>query len=322
MNRREFIAVSAGLFLTLGDAKAQQPKALPKIGVLRPYERNDRLYQGFILGLSELGYVEGKNVLIDYRQGYDDRLDDLARDLVRSDVNVIFAPNPPGAQAARKATTAIPIVVAAVGDPIRTGLAASLARPGGNVTGLTALGSNLSGKRLELLKEMLPKLARVAVLWNPAVPDKVIEWKEMEEPARALKIEMLSVELRNPADLDLAFENTRRMRPGALIALGDPLLRSQMQRVINFVTQARIPAIFNWREAVEGGALIAYGPDISDLYRRAATYIDKILKGAKPGDLPIEEPARFDFVVNLKTAKSLGIKIPNSILVRADKVIE
>jgi putative ABC transport system substrate-binding protein len=322
ITRRGFIVVSGGLLFTLGEAGAQQAKTIPKIGVLRPPPPTDPQYQSFLLGLRELGYVEGKTVLIEYRYGESARFADMAEELVRLNVNVIFAPNPQGAQAARKATATIPIVTAVIGDPVKAGLAASLAHPGGNVTGLTALGSNLSGKRVELLKEIVPRLSRVAVLWNPAVPDKVIEWKEMEGPARALKIELLSVEVRAPAEFDQAFENAKRMRPEALIALGEPLVFSQMKRVIDFVTQARLPAICNWREWVEAGLLIAYGPDITDLYHRAAIYVDKILRGAKAGDLPIEEPARFDFAINLKTAKALGITIPNSILLRADKVIE
>jgi putative ABC transport system substrate-binding protein len=324
MDRNVLAAALAAVLVLASPAwvEAQQPKPLPKIGVLRGAAPNDQLYPAFLNALRDLGYIDGKTVQIEYRQGDGERLGALAEELVRINVNVIFAPTPPQAQAARKITTTIPIVTAALGDPVRTGLAASLAHPGGNVTGLTALGSNLSGKRLELLKEIVPRLSRVAVLWNPAVPDKVVEWKEMEPIAKALKLELLSVEVRTPADFDGAFENIRRLHPQALIALGEPLLSTQRGRVIAFTNKSRVPAMFNWREAVEEGALIAYGPDISDLYRRAATYVDKILKGAKPGDLPIEEPARFDFVVNGRTAKMLGISLPNSILVRADKVIE
>ena len=323
-SRRDFLwMIGAGGFATpLASFAQQQPKALPKIGVLRGAPSNDQLYPAFLNGLRELGYIDGKTVQIEYRHGDGEHLAEFAQELVRINVNVIFAPNPPQAQAVRKISTTIPIVTAALGDPIKTGLAASLAHPGGNVTGLTAMGSNLSGKRLELLKEMVPRLSRVAVLWNPTVPDKVVEWKEMEPVAKALKLELLSVEVRTPADFDGAFETIKRLHPQALIALGEPLMSTQRGRVIEFTNKARVPAIFNWREAVEEGALIAYGPDISDLYRRAAIYVDKILKGAKAGDLPIEEPARFDFVVNGKTAKMLGLTIPNTILVRADRVIE
>lgn len=322
MNRRDTVLALLALGTVSLVAEAQQLKAAPRIGVLRAPPPTDHLFQAFLTGLRELGYLEGKTVLIEYRQGSDERLPELAQELVRSKVDLIFAPNPVAAQAARKATATIPIVIAAGGDPVQTGLAASLARPGGNVTGLTALGSNLAGKRLELLKDIVPRLSRVAVLWNPNLPDKLVEWKEMQQPALALKLELLSIEVRAPADFDQAFESARRLRPEALIALGDPLVSRQRGRVIQFAAQARLPTIFNWREAAEEGALIAYGPDISDLYRRSAVYIDKILKGAKPGDLPIEEPIRFDFVVNRRTANALAITLPQSILTRADRVIE
>ena len=322
ISRRRF-AISGAVLLAAPDIAHSQPrKSTFAIGVLRAPPASDRLFLSFRLGLSELGYVEGKKVQIEYRQGDGDKLEALAHDLVAQRVDVIFAPTPQHAQAARKATGSIPIIVAAVGDPVRTGLAASLARPGGNVTGLTALGSNLSGKRLELLKEIAPRLSRVAVLWNPTVPDKVVEWKEMEAPARAMKLELLSIEVRSAAEFERAFERMAVLKPEGLIALGEPLVFGQRGRIIEFAAKARLPTIFNWREAAEEGALIAYGPDIADLYRRAALYVDKILRGAKPGELPIEEPVRFDFLVNLKTAKSLGLTIPPSLLVRADRVIE
>jgi putative ABC transport system substrate-binding protein len=202
ITRRHLIVASGAVLAGFNVAKAQQPKAMPKIGVLRPLPPNDPPYQAFLLRLRELGYVEGKTVLIEYRHGEGARFADMAEELVRLKVNVIFAPNPQGAQAARKATATIPIVTAVIGDPVKTGLAMSLAHPGGNVTGLTALGSNLSGKRLELLQEIVPRLSRVAVLWNPALPDKVVEWKEMEPTAKALKLELLSIEVRVPADFD------------------------------------------------------------------------------------------------------------------------
>jgi putative ABC transport system substrate-binding protein len=322
-NRRKLVlAFGAAALGQVFPTFAQQPGKIPRIGVLRGFAATDQLYPAFLNSLRDLGYVDGKTVQIEYRHGDVAHVAEFAQELVRMNVDVIFAPSPPQAQAVRKISTTIPIVTATLGDPVKTGLAASLARPGGNVTGLTALGSNLSGKRLELLKEIVPRLARVAVLWNPNVPDKVVEWNEMEPIAKALKLQLLSVEVRAPADFEGAFENIKRLRPHALIALGEPLLSTQRGRVIEFTNKARVPAMFNWREAVEEGALIAYGPDIADLYRRAAIYVDKILKGAKPGDLPIEEPSRFEFVVNAKTARMLGIAIPNSILVRVDRVIE
>ncbi|HUQ74580.1 MAG TPA: ABC transporter substrate-binding protein [Burkholderiales bacterium] len=322
MTTRRRFALAAAALLAAGGRVGAQPAKIPRIGVLRTAPRGDRQFQGFLLGLRELGHVEGKTIAIDYRQGEAAKLDTLARDLVAQRVDLIFAPTPPDAQAAKRATDAIPIVIAVVGDVIGTGLAASLARPGGNVTGLTALGSNLSGKRLELLKEIKPGLSRVAVLWNPGIPDKVIEWKEIQGPANAMKLELLSVEVRSPQDFEPAFEALRGLRPDGLIALGEPLVFVQRRRIADFALQGRVATVFNWREAVEDGALIAYGPDIADLYRRAALYVDKILRGAKPGDLPIEEPTRFDFVVNLKTARALGLTIPQTLLARADKVIE
>jgi putative ABC transport system substrate-binding protein len=326
-NRRKLvIALGAGALTAPLATFSQQPAKIPRVGWLGTESASASAgrVEALRAGLRDLGFIEGRNIIIEFRwaDGNYDRLAEAAADLVRSNVNVIYAPNPPATHAARKATGTIPIVMAVGGDPVKTGLAASLAHPGGNVTGLTALGSNLSGKRLELLKEIMPRLSRVAVLWNSGVPDKVVEWKEMEGPARALKIELQSIEVRVAADFDQAFERAKRSHPQALIALGEPLVFAQRGRIIEFTNRMRLPAMFNWREAVEGGALISYGPDLTDLYRRAATHIAKILKGAKPGDLPIEEPTRFDCVVNLKTAKALGIKIPNSILVQATKVIE
>ncbi len=328
MKRYRRLALGVGLGTALlratvpGFAQASRP--LPAIGVLRPQNTNssDTQYQAFLRGLADRGLVEGKTIQIHYRSGEFERLPELAQDLVRLNVAVIFAPTPQAAQAARKASAVVPIVVSVIGDPVATGLAASLAHPGGNVTGLTALGSNLSGKRLELLKEIVPRLARVAVFWNPAVPDKQIEWREMTEPARQLKIELLSLEVRSALDFEPAFENALRLRAEAVIGLGEPLVYANRARIIEFANRARLPSIFNWREAAQGGALVAYGPDIVDLYRRAGAYVDKILKGAKPGDLPIEQPVRFDFAVNLQTARALGRAVPQSVLLRADEVIQ
>ena len=322
MITRRQILFSGIAFAASGNAGAQQTKGLKKIGVLHTRPPTDERYQALVSGLRDLGYIEGKTILVVYRHGPDAELPQLAETLVRENVDLIFAPTPPVAQAARKATAIIPVVFSAVGDPVLTGLAASLSRPGGNLTGLTALGSNLSGKRLELLKEIVPRLSRVGVLWNPSVPDKVVEWKEIQAPAQALKLELVSIEARVPADLSDAFENARRARAEALLALPDPLLFNQRGRVVEFATQARLPLITAWLEAAEGGALVAYGPNIADLYRRSAVYIDKILKGAKPGELPIQEPTLFDFVINQKTAKQLGITVPQSILVRTTKIIE
>ncbi len=323
IDRRAFIGtLTGGLLAAPLAAGAQQASRIPRIGVLRSGPPSDAGYQGFALGLKELGYVEGKNVVIEYRGGELTQLPVLATELVGLKVDVIFAPTPPAAMAARQATATIPIVFAVVGDPVRTGLVASLARPDGNVTGLTALGSDLGGKRLDLLKELSASLRRVAVLWNPSVPDKVIEWEQMQAPAHALGLQLESIEARTPGDVDGALKSVARARPEGVIILGEPLMYANRTRVAEFANANRIPAIFNWREAATAGGLISYGPNIADNNRRAATYVDKILKGAKPADLPVEQPTKFELVINLKTAKALGLTIPPSLLLRADEVIE
>lgn len=322
ISRRRCLLALGGVFVTLREGWAQRPESKARIGVLRTAPPESEQYKAFVLGLRNLGYVEGKNLEIDYRFGKQEDLSRLAEELARAKVSLIFAPTPPGVQAARKLGASIPIVFAVVGDPVRTGIAASLARPGGNMTGLTALGSDLSGKRLEILKEIAPGLSRVAVLWNPALPDKVMEWQEMQGPARALGLELLSIEVRAAADAGAALARAAGLRAEALIVLPEPLAFSQKERVIAFAAKARLPTIYAWHEAAEAGALIAYGADISDLYRRSAIYVDKILRGAKPGDLPIEQPTKFDLAVNLKTAKALGLRVPQSILLRADRLIE
>jgi len=304
------------------NADAQAAKTVPKIGVMRSPPSTDAPFQAFLQGLRELGYTEGKTILIEYRSGDPRRFPEFASELVRLKVDVIFAPNPQGIQAARQATTTIPIVFAVGGDPVRTGAATSLARPGGNATGLTALGSDLGGKRLEILKEIVPGLARVAVLWNPAVPDKVVEWEEMKTPARKLGLQLQSAEVRGPEEFEKAFGLIRTGKAQAMITLGEPLMYTHRSLLLDFAAKNQLPAIFNWREFVEAGALIAYGPSIPDLYRRAATYVHKILNGTKPGDLPVEEPRKFEFVINLRTAKALGLTIPPSLLLRADHVVE
>jgi putative ABC transport system substrate-binding protein len=320
--RAVVLGIVLGLAFAPLTANAQRPGTLPKIGVIRVPAPGDAQYQAFVQGLAALGYVEGKTIAIEYRWGEPRQFPEHARELVRLNVDLIFAPNPQGIQAAKQATSTIPIVFAVGGDPVRTGVAASLARPGGNATGLTALGSDLGGKRLEILKEIVPGLARVAVLWNPAVPDKVVELAEMEAPARKLGLQLQPAEVRGPEEFERAFTTIVSGRPQALITLGEPLMIVHRPLILGFVEKHRLPSIFNWREFVEAGALISYGPSIPDLYRRAATYVDKILKGAKPGELPIEEPRRFDLVVNLRTARALGLTIPSSVLVRADHIIE
>ena len=223
---------------------------------------------------------------------------------------------------AKNATRAIPIVMVAAADPVAGGLVESLARPGGNITGLTQMSQQLAGKRLELLKEIVPKLSRVAVLWNPQSPASTLNWKEFQLPARRLGVQLHSLEVRNPDEFEKGFEDATRARAGALVILGDPLIATNLKRIAGLAAKSRLPSTFHLSEFADAGGLVVYGVDRTDLFRRAATYVDKILKGAKPGDLPIEQPTKFELIVNLKTAKALGITIPQSVLVRSDRVIE
>ena len=212
--------------------------------------------------------------------------------------------------------------MAAGGDPVAFGLVESLARPGGNITGLSQMGPELVGKRLELLNEMVPKLSRVAVFWNPQNPPSTLNWKEIQLPARQLGVQLHSLEVRSPNDFDQAFEAATRARAGALFLTGDPVMGANLKRIAGLAVKSRLPSIYQWSEFADAGGLVSYGPDRADMFRRAATYVDKILKGAKPGDLPVEQPTRFELVINMKTAKAIGITIPQSVLFRADRVIE
>ena len=330
-NRRKLlVALGAGALVTpMGSLAQTQPAKVYRIGLLSPYSPSDSVlwYQAFRLGLRDRGWVEGKNISIEYRyaEGKRDLIPDLAADLVRLKVDVIVTAITTDALTAQKAAKAIPpipIVTAAWSDPVGSGMVESLARPGGNITGLSQMSWQLAGKRLELLKEMVPKLSRVAVLWSPQSTASTFVWKELQLPARQLGVQLHSLEVRSPNEFDQAFEAATRARAGALLILAAPVIVTNLKRIADFAAKSRLPSIFQWSEFADAGGLAAYGPDRADLFRRAATYVDKILKGAKPGDLPIEQPTKFELVVNLKTAKALGIKIPNSILVRADKVIQ
>jgi len=305
-------------------AEPQQRTKVHRIGYLASASGLGPLEEAFRQGLRELGYVEGKNIAIEYRlaQGKLDRLVDLAAELVRLKVDIIIVQSTLDAFAARRATTTIPIVMAASGDAVGTGLVASLARPGGNVTGLTVLARELSGKRLELLKEAVPRLSRVAVLWNAANPDKARDLEETEVQARALGLRLQSLEVRGPNDIESAFRAATSKGAGALFTLTDALIITHQSRIVELAAKGRLPAMHEQREFVEAGGLMSYGPNDADLFRRAATYVDKILKGAKPSELPVEQPTRFEFVINLKTAKKIGLTIPPELLVRADKVIK
>ncbi len=329
MNRRgALLIVTLALSIFPGSlaANAQQVPKVPRIGFLSSFSASATALwlQAFRQGLRDLGWVEGKNISVEsrYAEGRHDRLPDLAADLVRLKVDIIVAAVTSDAVAAKNATRAIPIVMASAGDPLATGLVESLARPGGNITGLSQMAPELVGKRLELLKEIVPKLTRVAVLWDPQDRSSTLSWKEIQLPARGLGVQLHSLEVRGTNDLAKAFEDATRARAGALAIMPDPVFVTNLKRIADLAAKHRLPSIFHLREFVGSGGLMAYGVDRSDMFRRAATYVDKILKGAKPADLPVEQPTRFELVINLKTAKALGLTIPPSVLVRANQVIQ
>jgi putative ABC transport system substrate-binding protein len=282
------------------------------------------LWEAFRHGLRDLGYVEGQNIALEYRFAAEqnERLPELAAELVHLQVDMIVTNSGAAAQAARDATEAIPIVMAAGGDPVRLGVIASLAQPGGNLTGLSIMTQELDGKRLELLKEALPHVSRVAVLWNAGNPARPDAFREIEATARVLGLQLHSLAVWHPDELDSAFAAMTREGAEALITLGDAVLWNQRARVVALAAQHRLPAVFDAREFVDAGGLMAYGPHVPDSYRRAATYVDKILKGAKPADLPIEQPTKFELVLNLKTAKTLRITFPPTLLIQATEVIQ
>jgi putative ABC transport system substrate-binding protein len=303
-------------------AEAQPAGKNPRIGILRPGSPPDPLLDAFRQGLRELGYEEGRNISIEYRwaDGRDERLPGLAADFVRLKVDVIVA-GAGAVEAAKHATTTIPIVMPVSGDPVRAGLVASLARPGGNITGLTSLSGELPGKWMELLKETVPRVSRVAVLWDLASdPNQV---KTSEAAARSLGVRLQVLKVGRAGGFEPALAEARKNDAGALIVLGSPFFYVQRTRLIDLAAKHRLPTIYAQREFVVGsGGLMSYGADYHPQFRRAATYVDKILKGAKPADLPVEQPTKFELVINLKTANALGLSIPSSVLARADEVIE
>ena len=313
-------------------AEAQQPAKVPRIGFLGTFPTNPH-DEALRQGLHEFGYVEGRNIAIErrYSEGRDERLPGLASQLVRLKVDVIVVDACGAAlNAASQATNTIPIVVAACNDDlVATGIISSLARPGGNITGLSELTPELGAKRLELLKEAVPRVKRVAVLWNPAYSERLSanfrfwssDWIEMRAAAQVLGMTLQSVEIRGADDFDTAFSAMSRERADGLIAFSDPLVVFHGQRIADLAAKSRLPAMYPSREVVDAGGLMSYGPSIAEMFRRAAVYVGKILKGAKPADLPMEQPAKFELVINLKTAKALGLTIPQSLLLRADHVI-
>jgi len=282
------------------------------------------LVEAFRQGLRERGYVEAKDVEIEYRwaEGQYERFPELIADLIRVKVDVIVTAGTPAAVAVKRATTTIPLVMLAAGDPVGTGLIASLARPGGNVTGLTAIAADLEGKRLELLREVLPNISYVAVLWNPANSFQVVAEREVRAAAQVLHLKIQSVGVRAASELDEALEAMVRERPGAFVVLADRLFLHNRATIMAFATRHRLPGVSAYRELVEAGGLMSFGPSYADMHRRAAAYVDKILKGAKPADLPVEQPTKFELVINAKTAKALGLTIPPAVLARADEIIQ
>ena len=319
-------ALGTMLFALCLPAQAQQPAKTPRIGLLLQGTSTSlatRL-EGFQQGLRERGYVEGKNIALEQRFDDDreERLAALAADLVRLRVDVIVAAATPAIKAAKEATATIPIIIVHSADPFALGLVTSLARPGGNVTGLSSASPDYSGKQLELLKETVPKLSRVAILWNAANPGTAIAFREMQDAIRVLKLSFQSLEVRRSEDLAPAFKNLPKQPGIGLVTLLDPLVVSQRTRIVELASENRLPAIYPQKEFVEAGGLMAYGADLTDSYRRAALFMDKILKGAKPGELPFEYPTKFTFTVNLKAAKEIGVSIAPEILARADKIIK
>ena len=321
--------LSTVLLLTVSLSQAQQPKKVPRIGYLAGIERatDSPRSDAIRLALRELGYIEGQNIAIEYRyaEGKLDRLPELAAELVRLKVDIIVvAGGAATVRAAKNATKTIPIVMMGLpADPVELGFVESLARPGGNVTGLTNLGRELAGKRLELLKEAVPKVARVAVLYEPANPNSVREVKEvLPVAARALGLTVRSWEVRDADGFERVFAALNKQRPDGLYVVGSALLTANGKRIAGFALKSRLPSMYSNREAVGAGGLMSYSADPADNYRRVAYFVDRILKGAKPADLPVEQPTKFELVFNLKTAKQIGVTIPQSLLYRADKVIK
>jgi putative ABC transport system substrate-binding protein len=327
IGRRQFLIAAGVLFATPLTADAQQTRRQYRVGYLTTagLTTGSHLHAAFRQGLRELGWVEGQDIVIDHRraEGKFERLPGLAADLARLKVDVIVVTTTQAALAAKNATRTIPIITVAIGDPIGNGLVTSLARPDGNITGLTfGTGPEMGGKLLQLLKETVPQASRIAALWHPTNPMHALSLREAENGARKLQVQLQSIAVRDLDSLEGAFAAIARERPDALLIVPDPLFLFQRRRLVDFAAKNSLPAMYGWKEAVEEGGLVAYGPDQVDLFHRAAIYVDKILKGAKPADLPIQRPTKFDFVINLKTARALGLTIPPPVLLRANQVIE
>jgi putative ABC transport system substrate-binding protein len=326
MKRRDFITLLGGASVAWPlAARAQQPAGrIRRLGVLQPGAPPEPLVEALRQRLRELGYVEGRNVILEFRwaEGKLERLTQLAAELVGLKVDVITTLSTPVAIAARKATTTIPIVFTGVGDPVGSGVVPSLARPGGNATGISLLATELAAKRLEILREIVPDMSRVAMLWNDTNPSMVLRARETLDAAAQLGVTVQSIGVHDLIDFDPAFVEIESGQAGALATLVDPFTLRHRKRIVDFAAQKHLPAIYESREFVDSGGLICYGPSLLAMQRRAAEYVDKILKGAKPADLPVEQPTKFELVINLKAAKALGREVPPTLLARADEVIE
>jgi len=315
-------------FLLPSAALAQESARVARVGYLSvALGANPERLESFRQGLRDLGYVENRNVVIESRSAdrHLERLDDLAAELVRLKVDVLVTDSTPPTLAAKKATPTIPIVFAATADAVGSGIVTTLARPGGNLTGLSFLAPELVGKCLEQLKEAVPRITRVAVLWEPGGLGESTQrdmLQQAEVAARALRLQLQLVEARAPGDFDKAFAQMIAGRAGAMTVLTSVMLFVEQKRLVDLAARNRLPAVYPWREPVDAGGFLSYGPNLNDLYRRAAYFVDKILKGARPGDLPVEQPTKFELVINLRTAKALGLDIPRSIRLRADQVIQ
>jgi ABC-type uncharacterized transport system substrate-binding protein len=328
MRRIGLAILALSLALTPLAVEAQQAAKVYRLGLLGsspPNSPGGRLaWEGFFQGMRELGYIEGQNILVEGRWYGErtDRLPALAAELVRLKVDIIVAGAAPAPEAARRATATIPIVMAIHNDPVGSGLVASLARPGGNVTGMSALAPELIGKRPQLLKESIPGISRVAVLSNPSIPSEALLLKEAKVAAGLVKVQLQLLEARAPGDFAGAFSAMTKERADGVIIITSSMFYAERRRIAKLAAESRVPAIYGVKEFAEAGGLMTYGIDVHESFRRAATYVDKILKGAKPADLPVEQPTKFELVINLRTAKALGLTIPQSVLIRADELIQ
>jgi putative ABC transport system substrate-binding protein len=327
MDRRAWLVGAISLFSVPLASEAQPAAQVYRIGLLGgspPTDPGGRVWEAFFQGLRELGYVEGQNILVEGRWygNQPERLASLAADLVRVKVDIIVAGTAPSPEVAQRATSTIPIVMASHPDPVGSGLAMSLAKPGRNVTGLSTLSPELMGKQLQLLKDIVPAISRAAVLWNPAVPSQRLNLKEAQVAARSLGMQLQFVEARVPGDLAKAFPAMTKARAGGVVVLGGSVFFAARTQIAELAARSRLPAIYSTKEFVEAGGLMAYGASIRESWHRAAAYVDKILKGAKPGDLPIEQPTKFELAINLPVARALELTIPPSVLAQADQSIQ